>query len=70
MIRGILEASSCYYSLTYTVLLRMNAGGVHLIIDIFFFFWGGGGLFKGGVYMREAFITKYRNNSNSIYQRQ
>ena len=48
-----------------TVLLRINAGGVHLIFDIF---WGC--LFKGGVYTREAFITKYRKCYNSIYQRQ
>ena len=29
----------------------------------------GGRLFKGGVYTREAFITKYRKSYNSIYQR-
>ena len=35
----------------HTVLLRINAGGIHLIFDIFFFFFGGG----GGIYLREAF---------------
>ena len=54
--------------LLLTVLLRINAGGVHLIFDIFF--GGGGRLFKGGVYRKEAFIKKYRNSYNSIYQRQ
>ena len=29
-----------------------------------------GRLFKGGVYTREAFITKIRESYNSIYQRQ
>ena len=48
-----------------TVLLRINAGGVHLIFYIF-----PGRLFKGGVYTREAFIKKYRKNYNSMYQRQ
>ena len=46
-----------------TVLLRINVGGVHLIFDIF-----GGRLIKGGVYTREAIITKYRESYNSIYQ--
>ena len=65
------EKFRCYKNALYrhttpfTVLLRINAGGVHLIFDIF---WGH--LFKGGVYTREAFITKYRESYNSIYQRQ
>ena len=58
--------SPCFLDLC-TVLLRINAGGVHLILDIFF--WRGR-LFKGGIYTREALITKYRKSYNSIYQRQ
>ena len=54
-----------------TVLLRINAGGIHLIFDIFGgAFIQGRRLYEGGVYTREAFITKYRKNYNSIYQRQ
>ena len=48
-----------------TVLLRINAGGVHLIFDIF---WGafiqGRRLHEGGVYY------KIQKSYNSIYQRQ
>ena len=40
-----------------TVLLRINAGGVHLIFDIFFFFFFFGG---GGVYSRGAFTRGRR----------
>ena len=63
-----------YKNLTLTVLLRINAGGVHLIFEVFFFFfWGGGG--GGGVYSRRRLheggvYYKIQKSYNSIYQRQ